>query len=83
MQSVALSVCLEAGCIFGKFNVPVLPGSVALNPREAMEAARDIPSKLWVVKAQVDAGGRGKGGGIKLAKSVEEVGDLLLVVCGS
>ena len=48
-----------------------------------MEAARDIPSKLWVVKAQVDAGGRGKGGGTKLAKSVEEVGDLLLVVCGS
>ncbi len=66
----------QAKQLLRKFHVPILPGSVALNAKEAMEAARDIPSNLWVIKAQVHAGGRGKGGGIKLAKSVEEVGDL-------
>jgi succinyl-CoA synthetase beta subunit len=72
----------QAKQLLSKFHVPVLPGSVALNPKEAIEAARDIPSNLWVVKAQIHAGGRGKGGGIKLAKSVDEVGEITQKMIG-
>src|SRR5436190_23295097 len=48
---------------------------------EAVEAAKKLGGKVWVVKAQIHAGGRGKGGGVKVAKSIEEVkkhaGDML------
>lgn len=53
--------------------VPVLAGRVAYTPDEAKEAATALGGNIWVVKAQIHAGGRGKGGGIKLAKSVDEV----------
>ena len=51
----------------------MLRGQVAYTPEEAEQAARELGGPVWVVKAQIHAGGRGKGGGVKLARSVEEV----------
>jgi succinyl-CoA synthetase beta subunit len=53
--------------------VPVPRGYPAFSVREAVEAAQKLGGKVWVVKAQIHAGGRGKGGGVKLAKSLAEV----------
>ena len=55
------------------FGAPVLAGEVAYTAEEAVEAAQRIGGGLWVVKAQIHAGGRGKGGGVKIARSLEEV----------
>lgn len=55
-----------------KFGVPVPRGIVARTPEEAGAAARELGTDIVVVKAQIHAGGRGKGGGVKLAKSPEE-----------
>jgi len=55
------------------YEVPVSPGKAAFTPDEAAEAAKEIGGDRWAVKAQIHAGGRGKGGGIKLAKTVDEV----------
>ncbi|MCX8056230.1 MAG: ADP-forming succinate--CoA ligase subunit beta [Ignavibacteria bacterium] len=63
----------QAKEILKKFNVEVPKGKVAFTPEEAVEAAKEIGGELWVVKAQIHAGGRGKGGGVKLAKSLDEV----------
>ncbi|GBD91456.1 succinyl-CoA ligase [ADP-forming] subunit beta [bacterium BMS3Abin04] len=63
----------QAKEIFQKFNVPVPNGMVAFTPDEAVNAAKKIGGKLWVVKAQIHAGGRGKGGGVKIAKNLREV----------
>ncbi|HEV8160035.1 MAG TPA: ADP-forming succinate--CoA ligase subunit beta [Pyrinomonadaceae bacterium] len=54
------------------YGVPVPRGIVARTPKEAEQAARDLGTDVVVVKAQIHAGGRGKGGGVKLAKSPEE-----------
>ena len=59
--------------IFRKFGVPTPRGFPAFSVEEAVEAAKKLGGKVWVVKAQIHAGGRGKGGGVKLAKSLEEV----------
>ena len=59
-----------------KFNVAVPAGKVAFSVDEAVQAAKDLGGSVWVVKAQIHAGGRGKGGGVNLAKSIEEVRDL-------
>ncbi len=59
--------------ILKKYNVPVPKGSVAFTVDEAVKAAESIGGTVWVVKAQIHAGGRGKGGGVKLARSLEEV----------
>ena len=61
--------------ILKKFGVPVPIGKVAFNVDEAVRAAETIGGSVWVVKAQIHAGGRGKGGGVKLARSVDEVRD--------
>lgn len=63
----------QAKEILRKFNVEVPKGKVAFTPEEAVEAAKEIGGELWVVKAQIHAGGRGKGGGVKLARSLDEV----------
>ncbi len=55
-----------------KYNVPTPRGIVARTPEEAEQAAKDLGTEIVVVKAQIHAGGRGKGGGVKLAKSPEE-----------
>jgi len=59
-----------------KFNVAVPAGKVAFSVDEAVQAAKDLGGSVWVVKAQIHAGGRGKGGGVNIAKSIEEVRDL-------
>ena len=59
--------------ILKKFGVPVPKGEVAFTIDEAVKAAEKIGGRVWVVKAQIHAGGRGKGGGVKLARSLEEV----------
>ncbi len=59
--------------ILKKFGVPVPKGEVAFTIDEAVKAAEKIGGSVWVIKAQIHAGGRGKGGGVKLARSLEEV----------
>jgi succinyl-CoA synthetase beta subunit len=66
----------QAKGLLRDYGVAVLRGQVAYTPEEAEQAARGLGGPLWVVKAQIHAGGRGKGGGVKLAKSVEEVRQL-------
>ena len=62
--------------IFRKFGVPTPRGIPAFSVDEAVKAAESLGGKVWVVKAQIHAGGRGKGGGVKVAKSPAEVKDL-------
>jgi succinyl-CoA synthetase beta subunit len=59
--------------IFAQYGLPVTTGIVASTPAEARAAAEKIGGGVWVVKAQVHAGGRGKAGGVKLVKTVDEV----------
>lgn len=63
----------QAKEILRKFNVAIPKGSVAFTTDEAVKVAQEIGGNIWVVKAQIHAGGRGKGGGVKVAKSLEEV----------
>jgi succinyl-CoA synthetase beta subunit len=56
-----------------QFGIPVPRGIPAFTVQEAVEAAQKLGGPVWVVKAQIHAGGRGKGGGVKLARSIEEV----------
>ena len=73
----------QAKELLAKFGVPVPAGHAAMIVEEAVEAAKKLPGPLWVVKAQIHAGGRGKGkftelgadakGGVRLARSVDEV----------
>ncbi len=64
------------------FGLPVPRGYPAFTPHEAMEAAQKLGGSVWVVKAQIHAGGRGKGGGVKIAKSVAEVEALANQILG-
>ncbi len=64
------------------FGVPVPRGIVATTPEEAEKAARELGTDVVVVKAQIHAGGRGKGGGVKLAKSPEEARQLAEEIIG-
>jgi succinyl-CoA synthetase beta subunit len=66
----------QAKALLRDFGVSVLGGAVAYTPEEAETAARELGGPVWVVKAQIHAGGRGKGGGVKLARSTEEVRQL-------
>ncbi|NUN08090.1 MAG: ADP-forming succinate--CoA ligase subunit beta [Ignavibacteriaceae bacterium] len=59
--------------ILHKYNVSIPMGGVAFSAEEAVEVAKKIGGEVWVVKAQIHAGGRGKGGGVKVAKSLHEV----------
>jgi len=72
----------QAKQLLREFGVRVPPGRVATTPAEAEEAARGLDAGLVVVKAQVHAGGRGKGGGIKLAKSPAEAKTLASEILG-
>jgi succinyl-CoA synthetase beta subunit len=73
----------QAKEILKKFGVAVPKGRVAFTAEEAVEIAKEIGGSAWVVKAQIHAGGRGKAGGIKLAKSIEEVYDYAKNMIGS
>lgn len=63
----------QAKQLMREFNISVLNGEVATTPAEAKSAAQKLGGSVWVVKAQIHAGGRGKGGGVKVAKSLDEV----------
>ena len=63
----------QAKDLFRQYGVKTLDGVVASNPDEAAKACKDLGGNIWVVKAQVHAGGRGKGGGIVLCRSADEV----------
>jgi succinyl-CoA synthetase beta subunit len=65
----------QAKQLFARFGIPVSSGDVADSPRSARNVAVQLGGSLWVVKAQVHAGGRGKAGGVKLAKTPDEVED--------
>jgi succinyl-CoA synthetase beta subunit len=72
----------QAKEILRKFGVTTLAGQVAESPDKAAEVAKYIGGNVWVVKAQIHAGGRGKGGGVKIAKSIDEVRDLAKKMLG-
>ena len=63
----------QAKEILRKFGIPTPRGFPCFSVEDAVEAAKKLGGKVWVVKAQIHAGGRGKGGGVKLAKSLDEV----------
>jgi succinyl-CoA synthetase beta subunit len=63
----------QAKSVLARFGVPVPRGEVAFTPAEAVDAAKRLGGRVTVVKAQIHAGGRGKGGGVKIAKSIDEV----------
>ncbi|MFZ4763240.1 MAG: ADP-forming succinate--CoA ligase subunit beta [Alphaproteobacteria bacterium] len=65
----------QAKELLRKYGVAVPRGQVAYTASEAKTAAETLASNVWVVKAQIHAGGRGKAGGVKVVKSVAEVGD--------
>ena len=69
--------------LFLDHGIPVLKGEIANSPNEAKSAAEKIQSGIWVVKAQVHAGGRGKAGGVKIAKSIAEVGERAAEMLGT
>lgn len=63
----------QAKELLRRYNVPLLKGKVAFTVDEAVKAAQELGGSVQVVKAQIHAGGRGKGGGVKVAKSIDEV----------
>src|SRR5258708_23307088 len=68
--------------IFRKYGVATPRGAPAFSVDEAVAVARTLGGPVWVVKAQIHAGGRGKGGGVKLARSIDEVRDLATKMLG-
>ena len=72
----------QAKEILRRYNVAVPRGKVAFTAEEAVAAAEELGGKIFVVKAQIHAGGRGKAGGVKIAKSVDEVRELASKMIG-
>jgi len=72
----------QAKSLMSRYGVAVPRGAVAYTAEEAEAAARNLGGSVWAVKAQIHAGGRGKGGGIKIAKSPDEVRDLAKKMIG-
>ena len=68
--------------ILREFGVPVPRGIPAFTVDEAVKAAQELGGPVWVVKAQIHAGGRGKGGGVKVAKSLEQVREYATAILG-
>ncbi|MBY0449021.1 MAG: ADP-forming succinate--CoA ligase subunit beta [Cyanobacteria bacterium] len=63
----------QAKALFRQFDIPVPNGDVAFTAKEAVGIAQKLSSTAWVVKAQIHAGGRGKGGGVRVVKTIEDV----------
>jgi succinyl-CoA synthetase beta subunit len=72
----------QAKSVLARFGVPVPRGEVAATAAEAVEVARRLGGEVAVVKAQIHAGGRGKGGGVKVAKSLADVEPLARQIIG-
>ncbi|MEM6638699.1 MAG: ADP-forming succinate--CoA ligase subunit beta [Pseudomonadota bacterium] len=73
----------QSKAIFADYGIPVPSGHVAATPDEAVAAAEKLGGKLWVVKAQVHAGGRGKAGGVTLARSLDAVREAAAAMLGT
>lgn len=69
--------------LFADYGIPVPRGIPAESPKAAVKAAQELGGDLWVVKAQVHAGGRGKAGGVKLARTLDEVREYTDAMLGS
>ena len=69
--------------LFAEYGIPVPRGIPADSPKAAVKAAQELGGDLWVVKAQVHAGGRGKAGGVKLARTLDEVREYTDEMLGS
>ena len=72
----------QAKQVFAKYGVPTPKGIIAETVEQAVENAKELGGPIWVVKAQIHAGGRGLGGGVKLAKSLDEVRTLADEILG-
>jgi succinyl-CoA synthetase beta subunit len=72
----------QAKSLFTHYGIPVPQGQTASSPSEARAAAQEIGGGLWVVKAQAHTGGRGKAGGVKLARNLDEVEQLASEILG-
>ena len=72
----------QAKELFKSYGINILEGSIAFSSEEAEEEAKKIKADKWVVKAQIHAGGRGKGGGVKIANSIDEVKSLSNKILG-
>jgi succinyl-CoA synthetase beta subunit len=72
----------QAKGLLAKSGVAVPRGGVAYTPKEAERIAKDLGGSVWVVKAQIHAGGRGKGGGVKVVKSLKDVRDVAKKMIG-
>jgi len=73
----------QAKELFAEVGIPVPVGRVARTPDQAVEAAKAIGGEMWVVKAQIHAGGRGKAGGVKLVKSLDAVKEAAAAMLGT
>jgi len=73
----------QAKELLKRYGVAVPDGGAAVTPAEAVDVARGLKGPVWVVKAQIHAGGRGKAGGVKLAKSLDEVRDFAAGMLGA
>ncbi|RFA31492.1 succinate--CoA ligase subunit beta [Alkalilimnicola ehrlichii] len=73
----------QAKSLFTEYGIPIPQGSVARSAEEAQNAAKRLGGNVWVVKAQVHAGGRGKAGGVKVVKDLDEVKDYTNSLLGS
>ena len=72
----------QAKAILSRYGVTTPRGEVAFTKEEAREAAQRLKSNIVVVKAQIHAGGRGKGGGVKLARSADEAAEIASHILG-
>jgi succinyl-CoA synthetase beta subunit len=73
----------QAKEVFSAYGIPVPAGRVAATPEEAVAAAEALGGQVWVVKAQVHAGGRGKAGGVKLARDTQTVREAAKAMLGT
>ena len=69
--------------LFSDHGIPVLEGNIASSPDEAKSSAEKLKGDIWVIKAQVHAGGRGKAGGVKIARSIAEVHEMASEMLGT
>jgi succinyl-CoA synthetase beta subunit len=72
----------QAKDLMRQFDISVLKGGIAKTADEAVKVAEGLGGSVWVVKAQIHAGGRGKGGGVKVAKSLDEVKKFAIEILG-
>jgi len=73
----------QAKALLAEFDVPVPKGVAAMSVSDAVAAAKSLAGEVWVVKAQIHAGGRGKAGGVRLCRSLDEVEAAASALLGS